>query len=269
MNKLESELQRLYCLPEQEAPSSKSDGHPAINLISATGFARCCVISVEKGADWEQVAALYQGVQADLELPAPAISVSGNEGYQIWFSLAEPVQLQWARDFMAGLSGKYLSEIKTTKLNFRPAGDAELRVVSMVPARLNAADGWSAYIDPTMGSMFAEETWLPMAPSPDKQAGMLAGLKSITTTEFQRALAVLSSLAEMPAARSAHSSPIANNDAQANERCTGTSLLNIGAGFNDPESFLLAVMNDVSATADQRIAAAIALLPVIGKNAKP
>ena len=39
------------------------------------------------------------------------------------------------------------------------------------------------------------------------------------------------------------------------------SALNVGSGYRDPQSFLLAVMNDESASARQRIAAAKALLP--------
>lgn len=269
MNKLESELQRLYCWPGQDVSSWKpAADNPEIKLISPGGLVRCCVLSVQKGADWETVAGLYQGVQAELDLPAPAISVSGDEGYQIWFSLAEPVALQLARDFLAGLFRKYLSEIKATKLKFRPGGEADLRDVAMVPARLKVADGWSAYIDPTMGSMFVEETWLQMAPSLDKQAGMLAGLESIKIADFQRALAVLSSPPEMLAPVSELSPPLPSHDSRNFQSCGGASLLNIGGGFNDPKHFLLAVMNDASATADQRITAAIALLPVFGKDGK-
>ena len=266
MNKLESELQRLYCLPGQEVPRFISDtDNPSIDLIGPSGLVRCCVVSVEKGSDWESVAALYQGVQEDLDLPAPAISVSGKEGYQVWFSLAEPVIWQKARDFMLGLCRKNLPEIKTAQLKFRPGDEGELRFVSAVPARLKTADGWSAYIDPSMGSMFVEETWLEMAPSLEKQAGLLAGLESIKLRDFQRVLTVLSLPIEMKSSVSEHSPPILNNDSCSMQPRSTVSLLNIGSGFNDPKQFLLAVMNDASATADQRIAAAIALLPIFEK----
>jgi len=104
MNKLESELQRLYFFPSQAWLGAKSESdNPHINLITATGLVRCLVISVKDGGAWQQVAALYQGIQDELELPAPAISVSVEDGYQIWFSLAEPVALQLAQDFMEGI----------------------------------------------------------------------------------------------------------------------------------------------------------------------
>ena len=199
-------------------------------------------------------------------MPPPAISVSGEEGYQVWFSLAEPVSLQCARDFMLGLCHKYLSEINATKLNLRPGDEDELGVVSMVPARLKTAEGWSAFIDPTMGSMFVDETWLEMAPNLDKQAGMLAGLESIKPNDFQRVLALLSLPIEMKASASQCFPPIFDNDSCNIQQSSAASLLNICSGFNDPKHFLLAVMNDASATADQRITAAIALLPIFEKD---
>ena len=61
----------------------------------------------------------------------------------------------------------------------------------LVPALDETTGRWSAFIDPTMGSMFIEETWLEMAPARDKQAGMLAGVESIKAENFQLALASL------------------------------------------------------------------------------
>lgn len=43
------------------------------------------------------------------------------------------------------------------------------------------------------------------------------------------------------------------------------SRLSVGGNFSDPKSFLLAVMNDPSASASQRIKAAKALLPYFEK----
>ena len=266
MNKLESELTRLYLLPGQEWPSLESDtGNSAIKLLSAEGLVRCLVVSLENGGNWEQVAALYQGVQEDLDLPALAISVSGEEGYQIWFSLTDPVPLQLARDFMAGLCRKYLAEIKTAKLKLRPGMEQELSLVPWVPARLENADRWSAYIDPTMGGMFVEETWLEMPPSLDKQAGILARLDSIKAQDFQRALGALQPLAEISVAAPEHGPLAANGDPFPSRPSGNGAALNIGSGFADPKSFLLAVMNDPNASTDQRIAAAVALLPYFEK----
>lgn len=268
MNKLESELKRLYLLPGQEWPSLESDtDKPVIKLLSAEGLVRCLVISIPNGGNWEHLAALYQGVQEDLDLPAPAISVSGEEGYQIWFSLTEPIPLQLARDFMTGLCRKYLAEIKTEKLKLRPGTAEEPSVVPLVPARLENTDRWSAYIDPSMGSMFVEETWLEMPPGLDKQAGMLARQESIKAQDFQRALRALPPLAEISVTESEHGPQAANGELFPSRQSDKGARLNVGSGFTDPRSFLLAVMNDPSASTDQRIAAAVALLPFFEKGA--
>lgn len=262
MNKLETELQRLYFLPGQEWPGSISNaGNAAVELVTAGGLVRSLVISVERGGDWEAVAALYEGVQADLDLPPPAISVSGDEGYQIWFSLYEPIPLQLAQDFMQGLCRKYLAETKAAKLKLRPGSADELRSVLLVPAELENGDRWSAYIDPTMGSMFVEETWLEMPPSLDKQAGMLASLESIKAQDFQQALSVLEAPAETSFEAPAQPPRIQSNDFSQPRLSGKEAALSVGTSFTNPKDFLLAVMNDPNATTDQRIAAASALLP--------
>lgn len=262
MNKLESELQRLYFLPGQVWPNSKSDtDKPLINLITATGLVRCLVISVEQGCDWGQLATLYQGIQEDLDLPAPAISISFEDGYQIWFSLAEPVGLQSARDFMAGLCQKYLTETKVTKLKLRPGIEDKLGFLSLPPAKHAESERWSAFIDPTMGSMFVEETWLEMPPNPNQQASMLSGLKSISAEAFERGLHILQS---PPAAAS--SSTAQTDQSVQLQSCATPTTFNIGGDFSNPYSFLLTVMNDPSASAEQRMQAAIALLPFFDKD---
>lgn len=261
MNKLESELQRLYFFPSQAWLGAKSESdNPHINLITATGLVRCLVISVKDGGAWQQVAALYQGIQDELELPAPAISVSVEDGYQIWFSLAEPVALQLAQDFMEGLCRKYLAETKAAKLKLRPGKADALKFVPKIPARQDTSERWSAYIDPTMGSMFVEETWLEMTPILDKQAGMLAGLKSTNTEDFHRALSTLQTMPETDA------SPPADKAESSQFQQSSKNTLDIGNGFSNPKNFLLAVMNDPTAKAEQRIQAAIALLPYFGND---
>ena len=263
MNKLESELRRLYCLPGQTIASFDSDqGAGVIELLSTGGLLRCFVISVEKGCDWTSVAAFYQGLQEDLDLPAPALAVSVEDGYQIWFSLAEPIPLQLAHDFMDALSRRYLAGIKAAKLRFRPDRAGELRSLPVVPAKQANLERWSAFIDPTMGSMFVEESWLEMAPSLDKQAAMLVGLESITAPDLQKALGLLQSLPDA----SGVLPPEIGVDSGQIERPSGAASLGAGNHFTHPRDFLLAVMNDPSASTDQRIAAAIALLPFCKKE---
>ena len=76
--RLAREFQRLY--------------GPADAPAAAAGNAvRALVLDVARPADWRPLAAVWQGVQADLGLPAPAIVANGSDGLQLWFSLAQPV----------------------------------------------------------------------------------------------------------------------------------------------------------------------------------
>lgn len=297
-NKLIVELQRLYFLPEQQCLIQKPDangeaafvaqgtltpdnlvkclggeGNAALNLISREGMVRTLVVSVARGKDWTQVASLYQGVQEDLDMPAPAISVSVDEGYQVWFSLAVPVSLTQAKSFLDKLRRKYLPHIPLARLKFRPGSaddvNAErVNVLPLVPALDETTGRWSAFIDPTMGSMFIEETWLEMAPARDKQAGILAGVESIKAENFQRALTIL--LAEAGTDESPERSVGSDGElgSQGLNGVHAQSALSVGCQFTDPKRFLLAVMNDQSASARHRIEAAKALLPYFDKVAE-
>ena len=264
MNKLFAELQRLYFLPAQALQDLDADSEPdAIKLAEQGGMVRAMVLGFERAVDWEHAATLYQAVQEDLELPAPAVSVSGSEGYQLWFSLAEPVPAERARLFLNALHRTYLHDVRPAHLRFWPDADASLpaepSVLKLPPALHETTGNWSAFIDPGMGSMFIEEPGLGMAPTMDRQADLLAGLKSMKTNAFERALDVLRTRSEavaipseLTAARPQDSgSPVAPI----------RSTLSVGSNFVAPKSFLLAVMNDSSASADHRIEAARALLP--------
>ncbi|HJV93440.1 MAG TPA: hypothetical protein VJ572_08175, partial [Azonexus sp.] len=120
MNKLMTQLQRLYFLPERagEISDPANDG---LLLVSPDGMARTMVVKFERPADWEQVARLYQALQDELDLPAPTLSISGRQGYRLWLSLAEPVPVAQARRFLAALRRSYLAGIPDEKLEFLPA----------------------------------------------------------------------------------------------------------------------------------------------------
>lgn len=282
MNKLIAELLRLHFLPASDHPAGPAEGAlsadsvagsleggapAALDLVSADGKARAMVVGFERGADWEQLAGLCHGVQEDLHLPAPAVSVSGKDGYQVWFSLAEAVPAEQARGFLKALRRKYLAEIPAASLNLRPdpgePAAAEPDRVDLVPA-LHAATGkWSAFIDPNLGRMFMDEPGLDMAPNLDRQADLLAGFASITTGEFQRALRILQPHAD-PAPGAAAPSPDSPREGATPpgpEVGSPRPTLSVGSNFSDPKSFLLAVMNDPAARARDRIKAATALLP--------
>jgi len=278
MNELITELQRLYFLPDQQwhSQQANADSNPAypaegaltpavvasslageqtiaLQLVSADGMARAMLVDFAKPGDWQQVANLYQAVQDELDLPAPAISASGQKGYRLWFSLAEPVPVAQAGSFLDALRRKYLPDITVVNLELLPAG--ERTVAKLVPALHEATGKWSAFIDPSLGAMFVDEPGLEMAPNMGRQADLLAGLKSIKTVDFQRALSLLQARSE---AAVSQPGPGAGHT---------RTLLNVGNDYSDPKSFLLAVMNDPSASARQRIRAAKALQPYFVKDA--
>lgn len=289
MNKLISALQRLYFLQDQQWHSQNlNDGGdlayaaegpltPAIvtkslageltvglNLVSPAGMARAMVVSFARATDWAQVANLYQAVQDELDLPAPAVSVSGRKGYSLWFSLAEALPLAQIQAFLAALRLKYLADIPLAHLELQPNA---LAIKTLAPARHNTTGKWSAFIDPSMGSMFIVEPGLEMAPILDRQAGMLAGLKSIKTANFQRALSILQAPSELdgePALTLAEAAArLPTKVSRPPDLADGYRYSKLGEGntYADPRDFLLAVMNDSSVGVKQRIKAAKALLP--------
>ena len=283
MNRFIAELTRLYFLPGQEWQTwqPSESGEPAyvmeglltpevlaerlatesnvgLTLVSPNGMVRTMVISFANGSYWEQLAALYQGVQEDFDVPAPAISVSVEDGYQIWFSLAEPVPLQQAQDFLKALRLKYLTDIPVSRLKFRPGIEGgtnahSLNVLPLMQALKEPAERWSAFIDPSMGSMFIDETWLEMAPNLDQQAAMLAGVETVKAEDFQRVMSIMQA-APTFAGTTVESAARSGGDRQ-------TSSLGVGSHFTDPKSFLMVVMNDPQTSAHDRIEAAKALLP--------
>lgn len=271
MNRLLCELQRLYFpaplygwvgearAPLRELTSAELAqglaGESPVQLSLLSGeTVRGMVLHFARRGDWPRVAALYQSLQEELELPAPAIAACADNGYQLWLSLAEATPVPVARTFLSALCARYLADLPPAAIATSPGSTADAALLPLVPA-LHAGSGrWSAFIDPGMGSMFIDESGLDMAPNLDRQADMLAGLRSISAAALQKAQQLL-----CPAADLATASPAA----------PAQSVAGLQAGrFDDPQSFLLAVMNDATVSLNLRIKAAAALLPYSEKGAK-
>lgn len=263
MNRLLAEFQRLY-LPVPVPVPDRGDGPGAApsGLVDAQGRVRALVLELARPADWDTLAQAWQGVQLDLGLPAPAIAVSGVDGIQLWFSLAEAVSATQAQAFLAGLRLRYLPDVAPHRVVLMPAPDTSSPTGAVlharpVPAPQTATGHWSVFVAPDLAPVFGDTPWLDSPPGDDGQANMLRGLRSITPAEWAAAVAQCLPAAGRPVAgRLDADTPKAN--AAADPPSPGQPAWAVGA---DPRQFLLSVMNDPSAALALRIEAAKALLP--------
>lgn len=237
MNRLDTEIRRLFGTDDDSA---------------AEGRVRHMVLGVSGPADWAPLSSVWRGVQADLELPAPAIAVNGVDAFELWFSLAEPLPADTAASFLAGLCERYLGAVAPARRRCWPATDPGLQVDPVrVPQRLAETDRWSAFVAPDLAAVFGDDPSLDLPPGDDAQADLLSRLKPMGRAEFQIAMARLTPEPSpfLPAAPAPQSAAVHRASASAIGR------------HDEPRAFLLEVMNDPSVAMDLRIKAAKALLP--------
>lgn len=232
MNRLQSELHRLYLLHDGDE--------------GAGGQVRAMALALARPADWSALSVVWQGVQADLALPAPAIAVSGVDAYQLWFSLAASVPVAQAQVFLEALRQRYLGDVAPQRVRLMPWLPST--PAHQVPALQEATGYWSAFVAPDLASIFADGPWLDRQPNADGQADLLCRLQSIQPAAWEAALDVL-----LPSVV-----PL-KQGAMANPAATSGVVLS-GAGL-DAQGFLLKVMNDETVELHLRIDAAKALLP--------
>jgi hypothetical protein len=235
MNTLQTELQRLYHAPE--------------------GQVRALVVELARPADWGLLGPLWRGLQTDLSLPAPAIAVSGVDGYQLWLSLAEPVTLAEAAAFLEALRQHYLGAVSPKRISLTPSLSDSAAQPQSIPCQQVATGYWSAFVAPDLAPIFADEPWLDQAPSPDAQAHVLARLQPIKPAAFAAALARLQP-AEMPVPPTPLSNTLQTYSPAYSPHAKGEA--------QAPKAFLLAVMHDPAVALALRIEAAKALLPYAG-----
>lgn len=177
MDKLNTELHRLYMFDGQQAPT--------IDLVNADGETRTLPIDFHKAAGdqhWLRLCDVANALQHELGLPAPAVSVSGGECYRLWLSLARPIPAAQASQFLALLHKAYFED---------EVIDLGRRSVELPPGENRATGLWSAFINPGMGGALAEDLGLEMAPNDAAQALFLEKLDSISEEQFAQALATL------------------------------------------------------------------------------
>jgi hypothetical protein len=265
MNRLELEVLRLYLLAPPEGQDTQGSGDAG--LIDGQGRVRALVMELGWPADWALLSSVWNGVQVDLDWPAPAIAVSGTQAYQLWFSLAEPVPAARAMAVLDALRVRYLGELKPQRLALWPTADADadadlppqLRHARRVPAAQAGSGLWSAFVAPELAPVFADEPWLDLPPTPDAQAVLLSRLKSTPLVDIDIALERLrpATVAVAPLTAASDSPPTAlagtGHQPGPSPALSGEAL--------DPKRFLLDVMGDQSVPLALRIEAAKALLP--------
>ncbi|WP_426114581.1 hypothetical protein [Massilia sp. PWRC2] len=207
MQSLISELARLYLLqpqlcfegPEREQRQSVLPGQLeqhllglktlALDLVTPAATARTIVLDFCAGGavrgeqQWRALCVLANALRDQLQLPAPAVSISGH-GFQLWLSLASAMPIADIAEFVHLLHAEYLPDDKDK------GNGLLVTVVDLPPAR-QPGGKWAAFIHPGMGASFADEPALDMAPPVGAQVGFLEGLRSIDSARFAEALATL------------------------------------------------------------------------------
>jgi hypothetical protein len=157
MNRLQAELQRLYGSPD--APE------------------RAAVLELAGAGGWSELAKVWHGVQADLELPAPGIAVNGADAYQLWFALPDASAAGDAERLLAGLRRRYLREVPPEHIRSR------LRPAPVPPLQVEA-ERWAAFVTQDLAALF------------DAQAELLSRLQTMGADPLVRALQRLESSPE-------------------------------------------------------------------------
>jgi len=268
MDHLDTELDRLFAVAPGASP---------MTLADAAGRTRALVLEVAQPTGWDALAPLWQGVQSELDLPAPAIAVSGTDGLQLWFSLESLVDPAQGHAFLDALRARFLPDVPPARVRLLPDPAQPGRTPAMVPAlQVNCTD-WSAWVAPELAVMFTDTPWLDIEPVDDGQAALLRPLRSIKPAEFDAALARL----REPASRAPMATPAPARASEGRPQAPTVSVqestpgderthppiapaLTAAAFANlpedDPRRFLLRVMNDERIDMALRIEAAKALL---------
>lgn len=280
MSRLAREWARLY-LPA--SPLLPTPGEGVCCLVGPPGLTRTLVLGLSRPANWSALAQVWRGVQTDLGWPAPAIAVTGSDGFELWFSLAEAIDTELAARVVNALAQRYLprpphlpAERWVDRLQRWPDpvprakgdanGDAQRHALPpscrpRVP-RQHMVGQWSAFVAPDLAPVFEDTPWLDIPPSEDGQADVLTALQSVAPLDFQQALASLGVRKEQAAQEQAAAmtpSPEAPQATAGLEAARADATATTGTKA-EAQQFLLQVMKDEALPLAHRIDAARALL---------
>lgn len=262
MNRLQSELNRLYHAQAQEHANAAVE--PA---LSGTGdTVRAMVLEITQPAGWAQLSSVWRGVQADLALPAPAIAVSGTDGLQLWFSVAEPIPAEQAHMFLERLRLRFLADVDIRRVRLMPDAMAPLqhphRHARWIPALQEETGNWSAFVAPDLAPVFDDTPWLDIAPSEEGQANLLRAIDVMAMDVFDHAMAALARGAPaVPSSPPVAPTPRASDAAASAPSPSAPATPARTAAGHEALEFLRRVLRDDSAPLGLRIEAAKALLP--------
>ena len=196
MHKLIAELTRLY-LTHGSAPAPdalerhvRGEATLAVRLATEDGMTRALAIPFRRQAKaseeqhWSDLCLVANALQADLDLPAPAVSISGMDGFGLWLSLATPVPTSLAQQFLELVRRTYVPALA---LHPDSAGEP----VELPPCMHQGTGKWAAFIHPGLGASFAQEPGLDMAPPAAGQVALLEGVQSFSEAQLRHAMAVL------------------------------------------------------------------------------
>lgn len=195
MRKLMSELTRLYepagTLPP-DVLEQRLLGHSSepVRLATEDGFTRALVIGFkqmrngDEAGHWQLLCSVANALQTELGLPAPAVSISGADGYALWLSFEAPVPQAQAERFTDLLRMAYFPALDPNPVS--------VSTVAELPPCLHPVSGkWAAFINPGLGASFAGDTGLDMPPPFAGQIALLEGLHSISPSQLAQAIETL------------------------------------------------------------------------------
>jgi hypothetical protein len=264
MNRLQAQYQRLY-LPHTTVAPGTATVHPSHPEPPCEDTVRASVLALRKPADWDTLAPLWRGVQADLAWPAPAIAVNGVDAFELWFSLAQPVPRAEAAALLHHLCLRYLPNVKPERLRCWPSRDAAALPAPQpgrIPALHPETGRWSAFVAPDLPAVFGDDPSLDFPPGEDAQAELLSRLGSIQPDGWQAAVVDLQSAAAVAPVASLVVPAVPTVAAPATETAHAASPHHAAlvGPYEDPRQFLRDVMNDSSVGLALRLEAAKALL---------
>ena len=252
MSRLSNELHRLYSNP---SPTTAGE------------TTRCLILRCSRPGAWPVLRSVWQGVQAELEWPAPAIAVDGVDATELWFSFEQPLLEEQALALGQSLCSRFAAETTAERIQvclLAGAADAPgLPPMERLPGQ------WSAFVAPDLAAVFADDPWLDMPPGEDAQAELLASLRSVNpdaTARLQPAhptepsVVAARALVAASGSRELSTSPV--NPAGGHPVPAAPSGFTWPhAGPRSAQAFLQQIMNDPSVPLQLRVEAAKALLP--------